>query len=72
MIQNTLFMIQNTLFVIQNTLFIIKNALFVTQNILFDSQMTQYTFFYSRKIITYALGVYDPGSAPHGGASSEI
>ena len=55
----------------------IRNTLFVTQNTLFGNQMTQNTSFYSfyadgRKIITYALGEHDPGSAQNGRSSSEM
>ena len=67
----TLFVIQNTLFVIQNTLFVIQNTLFVTQNTANVNQMTQNIQFYciyddGKKIITYALGEHDPGSAKDG------
>ena len=51
-----------------NTLFMTQNTLFVTQNIIFVNQMAQNALFYSiyrhiGKIITYALGEHDPGSA---------
>ena len=47
---------------------VVKKSLFVTQNALFVNQMTQHTLLYGFyvdgwKIITYALGGHDPGSA---------
>ena len=52
----------------KDTLFMVKKSLFVTQNALFVNQMTQHTLLYGFyvdgwKIITYALGGHDPGSA---------
>ena len=56
----------------ENSVFI-----FVTQNTLFGKHMTQNTLFYGfyvdgSKIITYAIGEHDPGSAQKGRKSSQM
>ena len=61
----------------QMTLFVIQNTLFETQNTPNVNQMTQNIQFYSiygdgKKIITYALGEHDPGSAQDWRRSSEM